>query len=70
MKILVIDNSAISVDDNGFYTDAFNGNFVSELQKIGNDVSFLHFSFAPWIFRYKIQAFLSAFRGYCHQGRA
>ena len=43
MKILVINNSAISVDDNGFYTDAFNGNFVSELQKIGNDVSFLHF---------------------------
>lgn len=43
MKILVINNSAISVDANGFYTDAFNGDFVSELQKIGNDVSFLHF---------------------------
>ena len=42
-KILVIDNSAISVDDNGFYINAFNGDFVSELQQIGNDVSYLQF---------------------------
>ena len=42
-KILVIDNSAISVDDNGFYINAFNGDFVSELQQIGNHVSYLQF---------------------------
>ncbi|MDY5738281.1 MAG: glycosyltransferase family 4 protein [Candidatus Onthomorpha sp.] len=43
MRILIISNSALSVDKKGVYTDIFNGKFVEELIEQGNEVSFLHF---------------------------
>lgn len=43
MRILVIDNSSLSVDKEGVYTNIFNGRFVEELIEQGNQVSYLQF---------------------------
>ncbi len=43
MKILVINNSSIDLKNNNFYTDSFNGKFLSELIEFGHKVSYFQF---------------------------